>query len=54
MKTIHLVMFGSHGLELDRIEVQVKNPDRCEREVLAAMSRARWVLSVGDRVEIQA
>ena len=53
MKTVYLVMIGSHGMELDRIEMLVKDPDDCAREVLATMTRARWVLGVGDRVEVQ-
>ena len=53
MKTVYLVLLGMGG-ELDRVAIEVKDPDDCAREVLAAMTRQRWVLSVGDRVEIQA
>lgn len=54
MEVVYLVLKGSHGMDLDRIEVSVKDPEDCAREVLAAMTRARWVLSAGDRVEVQA
>lgn len=53
MQKVCLVLIGSHGTELDRVELNVKDPQDCAREVLAAMTRQRWVLSVGDRVEIQ-
>lgn len=41
------------GGELDRVELTVNDPDDCAREVLAAMTRQHWVLSVGDRIELQ-
>jgi hypothetical protein len=50
---VYLVLVGSHGMELDRVELNVKDPDDCAREVLAEMTRQRWVLSVGDRIEVQ-
>jgi hypothetical protein len=53
VQKVCLVLIGSHGTELDRVELNVKDPQDCAREVLAAMTRQRWVLSVGDRVEIQ-
>jgi hypothetical protein len=53
METVYLVLKGSHGMDLDRVEVSVNNPEDCAREVLAAVARERWVLSVGDRIEIQ-
>jgi hypothetical protein len=53
METVYLVLKGSHGMDFDRVEVSVNNPEDCAREVLAAVARERWVLSVGDRIEIQ-
>ena len=53
MEVVYLVLKGSHGMDLDRVELQVNDPSDCGREVLAAMARYKWVLSVGDRVEIQ-
>jgi len=53
VKTLNLVMIGSHGAELDRVEFRAKNPEDCAREVLAVMHAEKWVLSVGDRIEIQ-
>lgn len=52
MKMVQLVLIGPGGI-LDSIPLQVKDPEDCAREVLAAMTRAKWVLSVGDRVELQ-
>jgi hypothetical protein len=52
MEVVYLVLIGTGG-ELDRIALNVKDPDDCSREVLAAMTRERWVLSVGDRIEVQ-
>lgn len=53
METVYLVLKGSHGMDLDRVELDVRDPQDCSREVLAAMARERWVLSVGDRIEVQ-
>lgn len=53
MKTLNLVMIGSHGCELDRVEFKVRDPEHCEREVLATLTREKWILSVGDRIEVQ-
>lgn len=49
---VDLVLIGSGG-ELDRVEMNVADTEDCSREVLAALSRNRWVLSVGDRIEVQ-
>jgi hypothetical protein len=53
MEVVYLVLMGTGG-ELDRVELSVNDRDDCAREVLAAMTRQRWVLSVGDRIELQA
>lgn len=53
METINVVLMGSMSGELDRVPVTVRDPENCAREVLAAMTRAHWVLSAGDRIEIQ-
>lgn len=53
MIDLDLVMVGSRGVELDRVSIKVRDPKDCAREVLAAMHREKWILSVGDRVEIQ-
>lgn len=50
---VDLVLVNSTSGELDRVEVNVNDPESCEREVLAALQRQRWVLSVGDRIEVQ-
>lgn len=49
---VDLVLLGTGG-ELDRVPLKVNNPEDCAREVMAALVREKWVLSVGDRVEIQ-
>jgi hypothetical protein len=54
MDVVYLVLVGSHGMDLDRVELSVQDKEDCGREVLAAVSRERWVLSVGDRIEVQA
>ena len=51
-KEVDLVLLGTGG-ELDRVALKVNDPENCAREVMAALSREKWVLSVGDRVEIQ-
>lgn len=53
MATVKVAFVGSHGMDLDEVEVTVRNPDNCEREVLTAITRANWVMSVGDRIEIR-
>ena len=53
MDVVYLVMVGSHGMDLDRVELPVQDKNDCGREVLAAVARERWILSVGDRIEIQ-
>jgi hypothetical protein len=52
MKTIKIVLVGSHGEALDTVDVEVKDCDSCSREVMAAIVREKWVLSVGDRIEL--
>lgn len=54
MSKIWLVLLGSADHELDRIELTVRNPEACGHEVLAAIAERKWILSVGDRIEIQA
>lgn len=53
MDVVYLVLIGMGG-ELDRVELSVKDPENCAREILAAMTRRHWVLSIGDRIEIKA
>lgn len=53
MEVVYLVLVGMGGV-LDTIELQVRDPQDCSREVQAAMAREKWVLSVGDRVEVRA
>lgn len=53
MTKIAVVLVGSHGMSLDSIPLDVRDNTNCEREVLAAVTRERWVLSVGDRIEIR-
>lgn len=53
MEKIYVVLIGSHGMELDRIEVSVADTANCGKEVSEAIHTARWVLSIGDRVEVQ-
>lgn len=53
MQTVNLVLVGSHGMDLDIVPLQVHDSEDCSREVLAAVTRERWVLSVGDRIEIR-
>lgn len=53
MTKIAVVLVDSHGLELDSVPLQVYDSENCSREVLAAITRERWVLSVGDRIEIR-
>lgn len=52
METIHIVLLGMGG-ELDRLDIEVRDSEDCLREILAAITRESWVLSVGDRIEIQ-
>lgn len=51
MVKIDLVLVGRGG-ELDRVPLEVNDQDACEREVMAALSREKWVLSVGDRISV--
>jgi len=51
---VDLVLANATSGELDRVELTVNDPESCEREVMAALSRQRWVLSIGDRIEVQA
>lgn len=53
MQTVNLVLVGSHGMDLDSVPLQVHDSENCSREVLAALPREKWVLSVGDRIEIR-
>lgn len=53
VQTVQLVLVNSVGAELDKIDLRVKDPSDCSREVMAALSREKWVLSVGDRVEVR-
>lgn len=53
MTKVDLVLLNSMGDPLDTVELDVRDPQNCEREVLAAVTRERWVLSVGDRIAIQ-
>jgi hypothetical protein len=41
------------GGVLDKVPLEVKDETNCEREVMAELARQRWVLSVGDRIEIR-
>lgn len=50
---VDLVLKNSTSGELDRVEITVNDPQNCEREVMSALSRERWVLSVGDSIEVQ-
>lgn len=54
MEVVYLVLMGSAGHELDRVEMPVRDKEDCARETLAMMVSQRWVLSVGDRIELQA
>lgn len=51
--TVHMVLVNSFSGELDTVEVDVNDTEDCSREVLAALQRENWVLSVGDRIEIR-
>lgn len=53
VQTVQLALVNSVGAELDKIDLRVKDPSDCSREVMAALSREKWVLSVGDRVEVR-
>lgn len=53
MATVQLALVNSVGTELDKVPLNVKDPSDCSREVMAALSREKWVLSVGDRVEVR-
>ena len=53
MTKIAVVLVGSHGMSLDSIPLTVHDSEDCSREVLAAVTREKWVLSVGDRIEIR-
>lgn len=53
VQTVQLALVNSVGAELDSINLNVKDPSDCSREVMAALSREKWVLSVGDRVEVR-
>lgn len=53
MTTVEMALVNATSGELDKVNVEVKDTEDCSREVLAALSRERWVLSVGDRIEIR-
>ncbi len=53
MQTVKLAFVGSHGSDLDEVEITVRRPADCAREVLAAIAHHKWVLAVGDRIEIR-
>jgi hypothetical protein len=50
---VDLVLRNATSGELDRVELTVNDPEDCGREVMAALTRERWVLSVGDSIEVQ-
>lgn len=47
------MLIGAQDHELDRVPLLVRNPEACGHEVLAAIADQKWILSVGDRIEIQ-
>lgn len=52
MPKVDLVLNNATSGELDRVELEVRDPESCEREVMAALTRNNWVLCVGDRIEV--
>jgi hypothetical protein len=54
VETIQLVFVGSFGNELDRVTVNVRDSEDCAHEVKMAITRAQWMIGVGDRIEIRA
>lgn len=54
MQPMELVLVNSAECELDRVTITVNDPEDCSREVLAALTRHRWILSVGDRIVLSA
>lgn len=50
---VDLVLLNSTGDRLDSVVLNVSDEQACEREVMAALSRERWVLSVGDHIAVQ-
>lgn len=53
MTTVVMMLVNSHDCKLDTVEIKVQDPEDCSREVMAALSREKWVLSVGDRIELR-
>lgn len=53
MTTVVMQLVNSHDCKLDEVNVEVRDTEDCSREVLAALSREKWVLSVGDRIELK-
>lgn len=52
MTTVVMALVNSADCKLDEVNIEVRDPEDCSREVLAALTRERWVLSVGDRVQL--
>lgn len=49
---VNLVFIGTAG-ELDRVQLIVRDKEDCTHEVMTAITREKWVVSVGDRIEVQ-
>jgi hypothetical protein len=50
---VQVALVGTGG-DLDCVLLEVKDDSDCAREVIAAVTRERWVLASGDRIEIRA
>jgi hypothetical protein len=50
---IEVALVNETSGELDKIPLEVKDDSDCAREVIPAITRAKWVLGTGDRIEIR-
>jgi hypothetical protein len=53
MQWVEVVLVNQTSGELDKISLRVKDDSDCTREVIPAITRAKWVLGTGDRIEIR-
>lgn len=49
---IEVALVNETSGEIDRVSIEVKDDSDCAREVIPAVTRAKWILRTGDRIEI--
>lgn len=52
MIKVTVILRGSHGMELDKLQFHIRDWDDCNRAMLQAITKANWVISPGDTIAI--